>query len=63
MPVVSVPPGSIVRVPAESKVPNNTSSVYGAPMTSCDWAPAIDRVSICGFMSSVIVPGLLRVTW
>ena len=41
-------------------MPNNTSSVYGPPMTSCDCAPMIDKLSICGFMSSVIVPGLLK---
>ena len=59
--VASVPP-AIVRVPADSMVPSSTSSVYGEPMMSWDCAPSIDRVSIWGLMSSVIVPALLRVT-
>jgi hypothetical protein len=57
-----MPPGSIVRAPADSLVSNNTCKVYGPPITSCDCAPMIDKLSICGFMSSVIVPGLLKAT-
>ena len=59
--VASVPP-AIVSVPAESVVPSSTSSVYGDPMMSWDCAPSIDKVSIWGLMSSVIVPGLLKAT-
>ena len=61
VPVARMPPGSIVRTPADSLVSSSTSSVC-PPMMSCDCGPAIVSLSIWGSISTLIVPVFSKLT-